>query len=97
MNCYEHEKLGGTNDCIVCLRKEIKQLQAKVKAKDKHIKLLQLTDESNVKTISEMDKEIERLKKLLKYSYDLPMNEAGEYDENIAWEKKARQALEVKK
>lgn len=35
----------------------------------------------------------EKLIDLLRYAYSLPMNEAGDYDENSEWYEKVRQAL----
>ena len=35
----------------------------------------------------------EKLVELLKYPYSLPMNEAGDYDENCKWKDEVKQAL----
>lgn len=43
--------------------------------------------------LAKQEQENERLKELLKYAYELPMNEAGDYDENVAWMKSCEQAL----
>lgn len=40
--------------------------------------------------------EKEILKELLRYAYNLPMNEAGDYDENVEWCTKVKQILEGK-
>ncbi len=42
------------------------------------------------------DEEVERLRELVKYQLDLPMNEAGDYDENCKWEDEATIALNKK-
>lgn len=40
--------------------------------------------------------ETERLKELLRYPYELPMNEACDYDENVKWNEEVKQALNQK-
>jgi len=35
----------------------------------------------------------EKLMELLRYAHNLPMNEAGDYEENIKWQKETEQAL----
>lgn len=39
----------------------------------------------------------EKLIELLRYPYNLPMNEAGDYDENVKWKTEVEQALEAEK
>ena len=39
--------------------------------------------------------ELDKAKELLRYADNLPMNDAGDYDENIAWSKAVEQALEL--
>jgi len=39
------------------------------------------------------DKEIAGLKELLRYPYEMPMHEAGNYDENCKWKDEVEQAL----
>ena len=43
--------------------------------------------------LADSQAEVERLKELLRYPYELPMNIAGDYDANTEWNKKAEQAL----
>ena len=38
-----------------------------------------------------------KLVELLTYAYYLPMNDAGDYDENIKWQKETKQALKAEK
>lgn len=45
----------------------------------------------------QLQKQIEQLKKLLRYAYELPMHEAGDYSENCEWKDKCEQALQEKK
>ena len=40
--------------------------------------------------------ELDKAKELLKYPYSLPMNEAGSYEENIAWKEAVEQVLKGK-
>jgi len=40
-----------------------------------------------------LEARIKQLKDLLKYPYSLPMNEAGNYDENVRWLDEVEQAL----
>jgi len=61
------------------------------RALDKACDKLQYTNPR--KRIDYLQAENKHLRELLSYSYNLPMNEAGAYDENIKWQKEVEQAL----
>ena len=42
---------------------------------------------------AKLEEQNEKLVELLVYAYSLPMNEAGDYNENIKWQKETEQAL----
>jgi len=42
------------------------------------------------------DAEIAKLKELLRYPYEMPMHEAGNYDENCKWKDEVEQVLKDK-
>ena len=43
--------------------------------------------------IKQLQAELFLAKNLLRYTYNLPMNEAGGYEENIAWKDACKQVL----
>jgi len=43
--------------------------------------------------VDDLQTEVKRLKVLLRYAYEMPMNEAGNYNENIVWVEKVKKIL----
>ncbi len=55
--------------------------------------MLSLEDDGPLSKTEQLQAENEVLKKLVRYHYVMPMNTAGDYDENIAWITEADKAL----
>ncbi len=79
------------------LKKEVDQLLAENKELKEYNALF--TD-VNMKALANekvaLQCELDKAKELLKYPYSLPMNEAGSYEENIAWKEAVEQVLKGK-
>ena len=87
-SCQQIEQLLSQ---LQSLEAENKELKATIKDK--------ITDAANALCKSQAERmialqaELDKANELLRYVYKLPMNEAGSYEENIAWKEAVEQVL----
>ena len=75
------------------LEKENKQLKAVIESYGNNPAGFDWAVLDKLDELEEALEEIERLRELLKYAHNLPMNEAGDYDENVEWGVEVEQIL----